>query len=169
MPIDIRDIPTSWLMVPAPWPVDQPPAANEQRWQMTLTGIADINFTCYSPVDWHHETYKLYLGWQSPTSWAYGREPPEMFELAFQAEQWAPQVTVNSVYAEGPAPQMGYAVDSFKPVLYTATNMQVQTASNYFDGLEVVVGAKGMGIHIYKLSFQVTMFGRVVPVNWIER
>ena len=149
---DILNVPVGWVMVPAPWRVDAPPKADAQKWLMTLTGIADINFKGNSAAAWRHETFRLHLDWRSPVSWAYGRTPPKDKSLEFVAEQWAPFATINSVYDVAQSIDAGYAVDSCTPML----------VGRNFDGLEVVVGVRDTDAYLYKIGFQVTVLGKIV-------
>ncbi len=130
---DIRNVANSWVIVPAPWRVNAPPRADEQKWLMTLTGIADINFRGNSTNAWLHETFNLYLDWPSPVSSAYGKKPPSGYNLVFQAEQWAPFATINSIYDVAQSIDAGYAVDSCKPILTLERNLsESQIIKNCF-------------------------------------
>jgi hypothetical protein len=160
---EISNVPISWVIVPAAWRIDEPPAADTQLWLMTLTGTADVNFASYDNSDWHHETFILKLDVQSPISWAYGQQPPPNTSLAFKAVQWAPFATINSIYVENPSIYTGYAVDSCQPLFQSWPH-----PSTLFESLEVVVGVRGAGAYLYKVGFQVTLLGRILLVNVVD-
>lgn len=157
MSITISDIPVSWVIVPAPWRVDAPPQAGDQKWLMTLSGIADINFQGNSTDTWRHETFKLILGWRDPVMFAFeqtGQAYPGGMDIFFSVELWSQFATINSIKNEGHSINAGYAVNSCNPIIDSYLR-------NRFSGLEVVVGAQDTDSYLFKVGFQVTLLGKI--------
>ncbi len=160
---EIEVAPFSWVCIPAPWHVNSPPTEANQKWILTLSGIVDINFKGNSGSTWRHETYQLQFLDKSPLTSVYGRAVPQGRTLIFEAEQWAPFATINSIYDDGQSINAGFAVDSCKP--YFGSGFIIPEENNRqaknFCGLEVLVGVRDTDSYIFKVGFQVTLLGRI--------
>lgn len=162
MTTDIRNIPVSWVIVPAPWRVNAPPGPAEQKWLMTLSGIADISFRGNSTAAWRHETFRLFLNWRDPVSLAYGGSPPAGHTLFFQPEQWSQFAAISSIYNAGQSLEAGYAVDSCDVYLSDVISLsETGGLQRTFAGLKVVVGVRDTDAYLSKISFQVTLLGKI--------
>jgi hypothetical protein len=148
MSIDIKNVACNWVIVPGPG--SSQPDKN-QKWLMTLTGLADINFSGDYTNENRSEDFLLYLDFRSPLKYAYG-QIPSGYELLFRPEQWAPFATINSIYIRGDD-WAGAYVGSCKLLLDGSRN---------FLGLTFPVNLYGPRTYFNNVGFQVTMLGRII-------
>jgi hypothetical protein len=145
------DVPNSWVMVPS-WRAGATPTPDTQRWLMTLSGIATIDFQGKTVAKWNFDTIDLHLDWQSPVHWAYGRPTPSGKMLAFKAEQFAQTAGLASIYDAGQCIDGGFSVNDCRPILW----------GQVWAGLQIDVAARDNDAFVHRVAFTTTVLGTII-------
>jgi hypothetical protein len=164
----------NWLITPAALAVGEVPPADirDQRWQLTLSGVAIVNLKGNSTDDWLHETLILEPTVTDPMNYAiahYAIAPPpgtegSNYELGFQVEQAAPYASISSVFDADQSIDAGFAVDVWRPNHY-GTGIDAfsdQYVGNLFTGLQVDVAVRDTDAWLYRVGYSITLLGRIV-------
>ncbi len=170
----------NWLITPAALAVgEHPPASiNDQKWLLVLTGVAIANLEGNSTSQWLYETLSFLpdmAGPQGsgPLNWAiaqYGipKPPGQNYSIAFALDEWAPFVSLSSIYDQSQSIDAGYAVNVWRPNHF-ATGVDARTdqpINNIFTGVNVDVGVRDTDAWLYRIGYNITLRGKIVfPIN----
>ncbi|HET9960440.1 MAG TPA: hypothetical protein VFQ61_38485, partial [Polyangiaceae bacterium] len=143
--IDVTDFDVqSWVITPAAKLAGD--TSKVQQWLVVLTGVANINWKAGALLNgqegWQDQNYRILMDWQSPTYWAKGQPSPPV-EHFFQAEQWAPYATFNSVLAAHHGDTFaGFAVNTWRMGLVERRAKDGSLYRNIVRGLEIDVSVR---------------------------
>jgi hypothetical protein len=177
----------NWLITPAaPVAPDlhQPRSFFNQTWFLVLTGIVEADLKGNSTSNWKKETVTflpsglLYPSdldsppaGEGPLFWVlnqYGipRPPLHEYTVCFSLQEggWAPFVALSSIFDQGQSVNAGFAVTQWRPTHFMqGVNYQTNTAFDHiFTGITVDLGVRDTDAFIYKLSYNITLLGRIV-------
>ena len=164
----------NWLISPVASAVNQPPPARilDQRFLLVLSGIAIVDVTGTSPAQWRHETVALRPDLQGPlvhaaNSHSMPRPPGGLgstYWIGFQVEQWAPFAGLSAVFNAGPSVNSGFAVNVWRPNPF-ASGIDAHTnapLTNLFSGIQADIAVRDSDAIIHRLSYNITLVGKVV-------
>ena len=166
----------NWLITPAALAVGEAPPESiyEQRFLLVLSGVAIANLQGNSTSQWLHETLSFLpdmAGPQNsgPLNWAIGRfgipKPSgQDFTIAFSLEEWAPFVSLSSIFDQNQSIDAGYAVDVWRPNHFTTGTDAIthSPVGNIFTGINVDVAVRDTDAWIFRIGYNVTLLGRIV-------
>lgn len=164
----------NWLITPAALALNEAPPRDihAQKWLLTLSGVAIVNFQGNSEAQWLHETLILEPTVVDPMNYAIATHsipPPPGTEgngyaLAFQVEQDAPYASINSVFNQGQSINSGFAVDVWRPNHFgTGTDAFThQPVGNLFSGLQVDVAVRDTDAWLYRVGYNISLLGKIV-------
>jgi tetratricopeptide (TPR) repeat protein len=159
----------NWLVVPVATAVSQSPprTVRDQRFQLMLSGVAIIDLEGNSGAQWLRETVRLMPHLFPPLQHlveSYGVPlPSQPHSLRFQVEQWVPHATLSSMFNRNHSVNSGFAVDVWRPHTF-ATDTDVEsgaTIDRLFDGIQVDVAVRDTDAMLHRLSYHVTLVGRI--------
>jgi hypothetical protein len=168
----------NWLIAPAALAANEPPPADirDQKWLLILSGVVNADLEGNSTNQWLHETLSFAPDMAGPLNYAIDRysipqpstDSPD-FTIKFSVEQWAPYASLSSIYDQDTSDNAGFAVDVWRPTPFThgpdvLTN---QTVSNLFSGVDVDVAVRDTDAWIYRVSYHITLLGRVAFIGSI--
>jgi hypothetical protein len=177
----------NWLITPAA-PVacnlHQPAAFFDQTWLLVLTGIVEADLKGTSTSGWLNETVTfipeglLYTSdfdsdpvGKGPLYWVlnqYGiqRPPLHEYDVCFSLRQggWAPFVSLSAIFDEGQSINAGFAVNLWRPTHFKKglKHQTLQPVGNVFTGITVDLGVRDTDAYILKLSYNITLLGRII-------
>jgi len=160
----------NWTITPEALAVNEPPPWNisAQRFLLVLTGVAIIDLQGNSG-DWRRETVTLFPDIASPLNFAaarYGIPRPAGVETvpAIDLEQWAPFAAVSSGFVgELGGVNAGFAVDVWRPTHFLHTvDAGGQPVNNVFTGVDVDVAVRDSHATLHRVSYHITLLGRIV-------
>jgi hypothetical protein len=169
----------NWLITPVALAVgERPPASiHDQKWLLVLTGVVRADLKGTSPNQWLHETlFFLPPGMagfddSGPLNFAISRfsipkPAPDLgsFRIAFSLVEWAPLVTLSSIFNQGESINSGFAVDEwhmnpFEQGIDILTN---QPVTQLFSGIKVNVAVRDSDAWILRISYNITLLGKIV-------
>jgi hypothetical protein len=161
----------NWLIMPAGRGVSQAaPTPADQEFLMVLSGVALVNLPGLAVDDWHRDTASIVPDIGGALDSAidlYGVPRPAgtegtQYTTGFQLVNWAPFAGLGSVFAPHGTPDVGFAVDTWRPLPFTtANNLAGQPVSQLFAGIAVDVAARDTAAILYRVGFQITLLGRI--------
>jgi hypothetical protein len=158
----------NWLITPAALAkTDIPPAVPyDQKFLLTLSGVASCNFTNASGDDWLRDTVKLQPDIQAVLTWASSNYflpvPPGPFYYAFQVEQWAAHATMNSIFDKGQSIDAGFAVDSWEKEFFSAQDVINGSIINtLWNALVVNLAIRDVDAWLYRVGYTLTLLGKI--------
>ena len=91
------------------------------------------------------------------------------FAIEFSVEEWAPFASLSSIYNQDQSDNSGFAVDLWRPTPFTSGPDVVtnQTVSNLFSGIDVDVAVRDTDAWIYRVSYHITLLGKIVFIGSI--
>jgi hypothetical protein len=163
----------NWLIAPAALAASEPPPADirDQKWLLVLTGVVKADVEGNSTHQWLHETLSFAPDMAGPFNDAIDRysipQPSAdgpVFAIRFSVEEWAPFASLSSIYNQDQSDNSGFAVDLWRPTPFqhgpdVLTN---QTVSNLFSGIDVDVAVRDTDAWIYRVSYHITLLGKIV-------
>jgi hypothetical protein len=166
----------NWLITPEPLAASElpPPGSGDQRWVLILTGVVNADLEGNDTHQWLHETLSFVPDMAGPINYALNRysipQPSangEAFDLRFSVEEWAPFASLSSIYDQDQSDNLGFAVDVWRPTPFTSgpdvlTNQMV---GNLFSGIDVDVAVRDTDAWIYRVSYHITLLGRIVFIG----
>jgi hypothetical protein len=166
----------NWLITPAALAVGEVPPASihDQSFLLVLSGVAIANLEGNSTSQWLRETLSFLpdmAGPQNsgPLNWAIGRfgipKPPgQNISIGFSLEEWAPFVSLSSIFDQDHSINAGFAVDVWRPNHFaTGTNAFTHApVSNLFTGINVDVAVRDTDAWIFRIGYNVTLLGKIV-------
>jgi hypothetical protein len=158
----------NWLITPVPSTTNEsgPNPQSDQRWLLVLTGVHIIDLQGNNTVDWRRETIYLSPDVASPLQRAiaeYDIAVPAGFDPGFQLDQWAPFAAVSSVFAkEEGVVTAGFAVDNWQlSPFFSGPGTDGHPVDRIFNGLEVAVAVVNNEAWLYRVSYNITLLGRI--------
>jgi hypothetical protein len=174
----------NWLITPAAPVVGdlrQPAAFFDQTWLLVLTGIVEADLQGNSD-SWLNETVSfipsglLYPSdFDSPPAgegplysvlnqYSIQRPPLHAYTVCFSVQQWAPFVSLSAIFDQDDSVNAGFAVNLWRPTHFKkGTNFLTNNAfGNIFTGITVDLGVSDTDAYIRKLSYNVSLLGRIV-------
>jgi hypothetical protein len=176
----------NWLITPAALAVgEQPPRSiRDQKWQLILTGVVRADQRGDNSGLWNQQTVSFLpdmAGTDDPTAtsgplnWAiahYGiPRPPgtlgQQYLVRFSVDEWAPFVSLSSVYDQGPSVNAGFAVNDWRPNHFdTGTDAVTSEAvNNIFTGVNADLAVNDTDAWIYQLGYNITLIGTIVFIT----
>jgi hypothetical protein len=166
----------NWLITPAALAVGEPPPASihDQKWLLVLTGVAIANLEGNSSAEWLHETLSFLpdmAGPQNsgPLNWAIGqyaipKPPGANYVIRFSLEEWAPFVSLSSIFNQDQSINSGFAVDVWRPTHFSngIDAFTHQPVGNVFTGVDVDVAVRDTDAWIYRVGYNITLLGKIV-------
>jgi hypothetical protein len=162
----------NWLITPAALVVGQPPPASihEQRWLLVLSGVVFADFKGNSSATWLRDVLYFSPDMAGPLNWAISRfsipKPPGSptnYNIVFSVEEWAPFVSLSSIFNQNQSINSGFAVDRWKAHQFESgtdvlSNLPV---NNIFTGIDVDAAVRDTDAWIYRLGYNVTLLGKI--------
>ncbi len=171
--IDLYDFAgQNWVITPVALAANETPPTTvaSQKWQLVLSGIvmAPLKGTGNQFL---RETMAFIPNMASPINWAINRHsvprPPGTqsadYDVVFQVEQWAPHAAVSSSSNKGHAVDSGCAVDLWRPSPFIAKIDVFNNApvGSVFSGVQVDVAVSDIDQYLHRLSYHITLIGRI--------
>ncbi|MFN8061237.1 MAG: M23 family metallopeptidase [Vicinamibacterales bacterium] len=163
----------NWLITPAATAANNAPPANlhEQQWLLVLTGVVIVDLKGTSAASWRHETISIQPDLNGPLQFAINKfgvpMPPGTnganFLTLFKVEQWAPFAALSSVFNQNQSINSGFAVDVWRPNPFTSAQDSFSNVphQNLFSGIQVDVAVRDSDAWLHRLSYNVTLLGRI--------
>lgn len=164
----------NWLITPAATAVNQTPPADirDQRWLLTLSGVAIADIEGNSGAQWLRETVSIRPSLSGPLNHAInthsiprpsGTEGGNYF-IGFQVEQWAPFAALSSMYNRNHSINSGFAVDTWRPNPFASGTDAFTSAplTRLFAGIQVDVAVRDTDAWLYRVSYNITLLGKIV-------
>jgi hypothetical protein len=170
----------NWLITPAALALHDAPPQNihDQKWLLTLSGVALVGLRGNSEAEWLRDTLILQPTVLDPMRYAIaihsiprpaGTEGNQ-YSLAFQVEQLAPFASISSIFNQGESLNSGFAVDVWRPNHYD-TGMDAfthQLVINLWTGLQVDVAVRDTDAYLYRVGYTIALLGRIVFIGHPE-
>jgi hypothetical protein len=164
----------NWLITPAATAANEPPPGQiqNQKWLLVLSGVAIVDLKGTSGAVWLRETVSIRPVLNSALNHAINRyaipRPPGTeggnYWTGFQVEQWAPFAALSSIFNQGHSINSGFAVDVWRPNPF-GTGIDAFTnapLNNLFVGIQVDVAVRDTDAWLYRLSYNITLLGKIV-------
>ena len=164
----------NWLISPVAAAVNEPVPARiqDQRFLLALSGVAIVDLKGTSPAQWRHETVALRPDLTGPLLHAVERHAiprpagalGSTYWLGFQVEQWAPFAALSAMFNEGPSVNSGFAVNVWRPIPFASGTDAHTNAplTKLFAGIQVDVAVRDSDAILHRISYNMTLVGRVV-------
>ncbi len=161
----------NWLITPSALAVNEHVAnVRDQRFLLILSGVAIVDVRGNSELTWLHETVSLRPALSDALNYAVNRwsipTPTSSYGIEFETEQWAPFVSLSSVYNQGESINSGFAVDSWGLNPFGSGNDAItnQPFDRLFAGIQVNIAVRDTDAWIYRLAYNIALVGRIVYV-----
>lgn len=160
----------NWLITPAALAVNQPrpQSIHEQKWLLVLSGVAVSNVKGNSEAQWLQETLHLIPDLLGPLNSAINRysipQPPEGGLRTFQVEQWSPFAAMSSVFNQAVSNNSGFAVNVWRPNPFGdgIDAFSGNPVKNIFTGIQVDVAVRDTDAFLIRVSYNITLLGKIV-------
>ena len=164
----------NWLITPAASAVGAaaPTRIQDQTWLLVLSGVAIVDVKGVTGSEWRRETVRLQPEMSGPLQYAIDRyaipTPPGAdgynFSTWFQVEQWAPFAALSSVFNQNESVNSGFAVDVWRPNHFETQRdaFSSATLNRLFTGIQVDVAVRDSDAWIHRVSYKVTLLGKIV-------
>jgi hypothetical protein len=164
----------NWLIVPAATAANQAPPTRiqDQKWLLVLSGVAIVDLKGISAAQWLRETVSIRPDLNGPLQYAINRysipTPPGSiganYWAGFQVEQWAPFAALSSIFNQNQSVNSGFAVDVWRPNPFgTGTDAFTSAPlNNLFSGVQIDVAVRDSDAWLYRLSYIITLLGKIV-------
>lgn len=156
-----------WTIVPvAPaFNAAQAKTFAEQRWTLTLSGIALVDFQSgFSGANWHRDTIYLSPNTIAPLTHAMnsvGIPIPERLAPYLLIDQWSLFATINSIFDKNQSVNAGFAVDDCQPLWTGIIDENGDQVYDIFGGMVVDLAACDTDAWIYRIGYSATLVGRI--------
>jgi Peptidase family M23 len=161
----------NWLVTPSALAINEHIAGiRDQRFLLILSGVAVVDVKGNSGATWLHETVSLrpllydalnyaVNRWQIPT-------PASSYGIEFETEQWAPFVSLSSVYNQGESINSGFAVDAWRLNPFGSGNdaMTNQPFNRLFSGIQIDIAVRDTDAWIFRLGYNIALLGKIIYV-----
>jgi hypothetical protein len=161
----------NWLITPAALAANEHIAdVREQRFLLVLSGVAIVDVEGNSGAQWARETVSIAPPLWDPLSYAISKwqvqTPSDSagYTLEFETEQWAPIVTLSSVWNKDEAVNSGFAVDAWRvnPWRSGSDEATHETFNQLFAGIQVDLAVRDSDAWIFRIGYNITLLGRIV-------
>ncbi|HET9312910.1 MAG TPA: peptidoglycan DD-metalloendopeptidase family protein [Nitrospira sp.] len=164
----------NWLITPTATAVTNTPPGRiqDQTWLLVVSGVAIADIKGLTGAHWLHETVSIRPDLNAPLHYAINRHAIPTptgteganYRLGFQVEQWAPFAALSSVYNQGQSVNSGFAVDVWRPNPFATGTDAFTNAplNNLFSGIQVDVAVRDTDAWLYRLSYKITLLGKIV-------
>ena len=159
----------NWIISPAGLPVNEaaPISVNNQQFVLILTGVAVIDYQGVNS-EWASDTVLLQPDIFAPVFYAVDKYqfsiPADVrYTPQFEVDQYALHATLSSIYNKDESVNAGYAVDNWQahPFVKDTDVITGASLSNLFSGVEVDVAVSDSDGHILRLSYHITLLGKI--------
>ena len=164
----------NWLITPAALAVNETPPANigAQKFLLVLSGVGIINLKGETSNDWLRDSVHILPDMLGPKNYAIARfgipRPTGTagadYYTVFQVEQWSPFAAISSIFDQDQSINAGFAVDDWRPAPFnTGTNaISGAPVGNIFTGIIADVAVRDSDAWLYRVSYNITLLGRIV-------
>ena len=161
----------NWLITPAALAVNEakPKSISDQKWLLVLTGVGILNLQGNNVHDWRRETLTVFPDINAPLQFAINRfsipKPVGVSTFpAFSLEQWAPFAAISSILDTDKAVvDAGFAVDTWRPSKFgDTTDAGGKPVHNIFNGIDVDVAVRNNKATLHRVSYHITLLGKIV-------
>jgi hypothetical protein len=166
----------NWLVTPAARAVNETPSTNihDQKWLLVLSGVGMVNLKGNSEAQWLKETLLITPSYRDPLRYAINTHsiprPPGTddlnYRVEFEVEQFSPIAALSSILNMGQSINSGFAVDFWRANHFsTGEDAFSQTPvlrTNLFNGLLVDVAVRDTDAWLYRVSYNMTLLGKIV-------
>jgi hypothetical protein len=145
----------------------RPQTIADQRWIFKTTGVAIVDFTGKSSVDWSRDELLISPPLGNALNAALARYliPTPPIKDAFpwmQVEQWFPQAGLSSVFDRHQAVDMGFAVDRWRPEARQAREAATNAVlPNMLSGMRVDLAVRDSDATLHRVSYSITVEGKI--------
>lgn len=171
---------SDWIITPTAPSVNEPTPTDvaEQRFLLILSGVAIIDFKGNSTNAWLNNTVSLkpdvlpaILHACEKHRIPFPREEfSPLYDIGFHVEQSAQFSGLSSIYNDNVSNDSGFAVDSWSPAPYKFGNdiLSGDTYDQVYNGLNVKIGARDSDAFIKRLSYHISLVGRIVFIQRVQ-
>lgn len=168
----------NWLITPAALAVGerQPTSIQEQKWLLTLSGVAIVNLIPNFNGDWLRETLQILPDMNGPlqfvisrfsipvpTNPGYAIQGLSQITPFFQLEEWSPFASLGSIFDKNQAMNAGFAVDTWRPSPFlTLSANGLPTISQVFQGIRVDIAVRDTDAVLHRVNYHITLLGKIV-------
>ena len=161
----------NWLITPAALARNETPPLRieDQKFLVVLSGVAVIDIKGNSGSQWFYETVLIRPDIVAALQYAVTKHglhiPPGNFSYraGLQVEQWVPYAALGSVFNQNQSINSGHAVERWRPNPFVSfKDFSNATVSNIFDGIQVDVAVRDTDAWLYRLSYNVTLLGKII-------
>jgi hypothetical protein len=174
----------NWLITPAALAVGEqrPTSIHDQKWLLVLSGVVLADLKGNSSAQWLRETLRFLPEMagsnnSGPLNWAIDHfsipRPPASLahNVGFSLEEWAPFASLSSMFNQGQSLNSGFAVDVWRPAPFGSGTdaLSRRSLTNIFSGIEVDVAVRDTDAWIHRISYNITLLGKIVfPVSVVD-
>lgn len=159
----------NWLITPSALAVNEakPSSIKDQKFLLVLTGVGILNLQGNNPHDWRRENLVIVPDVDASLQFAVNRfsipKPPGSIN-AFDVDQITPFAAISSSFdKESGSVDAGYAVDVWRPNHFiNTTDTAGKPAHKVFTGISVDLAVRNNKAVIHRVSYQITLLGRIV-------
>lgn len=159
----------NWLITPSALAVNEakPSSIKDQKWLLVLTGVGNLNLQGNNPNDWRRENLIIFPDINAPLQFAVNRfsipKPTGTID-AFDVDQMTPFAAISSSFdKESGSVDAGYAVDVWRPNHFIdTTDSAGKPAHKVFTGISVDLAVRNNKAVIHRVSYHITLLGRIV-------
>jgi hypothetical protein len=167
----------NWLITPAALAVGerQPTSIKDQKWLLTLTGVAMVNLTP-NGGNTIRETLQILPDMDGPLKFAINRfsvpvptNPHYIIKgltkitPLFQLEEWSPFASLGSIFDKNESINAGFAVDFWResPFLTLSAN-GLPDIKQIFQGIRVDVAVQDKDAVLHRVNYHISLLGKIV-------
>ena len=153
----------------------------DERWEVVLSGVAEIDFKSTNPNDWtgqsvtvlpdmdgplQHAVYQFNI--PVPTNPPYVVHTyPDGIRPVLQVEQMSAYAALGSIFYKNTAVNAGFSVNTWRPNHYmTLASPTAPTIGNIFTGIVVDVAVRAIDACLYRINYHITIIGKMVFVRY---
>lgn len=174
----------NYIITPTSTAVGAAPPANisNQKWLVTMSGIAISDLKCNKNNDWMGETLHLNPDIHTPMQYAINNfhipvptdspyvinawEGPHIIPL-FQVEQYTILAALASVFDQNTAVNAGFSINDWRPSPFNSYSDSrpggiAPTVNRMYDGVLVEVAVRDIDAWLYRVSYQITLLGKII-------
>ena len=161
----------NWLITPSALAVNEHVAQiREQRFLLLLSGVAIVDVKGNSEATWLHQTVSLRPSLSDPLNYAVNKwniptpTPPGSYIIEFETEEWAPFVSLSSVFNQGQSINSGFAVDTWRlnPFGSGTDVLTNQSFNHLFSGIQVDIAVRDTDAWIFRLGYNIALLGKII-------
>jgi hypothetical protein len=164
----------NWLITPAATAVGAaaPSQIEDQTWLLVLSGVAIVDLKGVTPSEWRRETVLLRPELTGPLRYAIDRyaistpsgDEGYTYTTELQVEQWAPFAALSSVLNQHESINSGFAVDLWRPNPFVTKTDAFSGVplDRLFTGIQVDVAVRDSDAWIHRVSYHITLLGKIV-------